>query len=167
MDKYGILLNDDIKLHRKYFEEMVQLWGIQCIYRAPKKDKHYTTYAEIEANYQEPQQVGVIFTDHPDQKTLKKIGWVSELQEDASLIHVPYDTPKLRDGGVFEVPSGLDNTPGKKFVIKKMRTSMVYPSEVVCHIAPLFTSISQKSQLDYSKQNFTLLNHADKEEDDD
>lgn len=44
--KYGKLLTPDIKLHRKYFDEMVKLLGIQVIYRAPRKDKHWTNYAE-------------------------------------------------------------------------------------------------------------------------
>ena len=44
-EKYGILLNKDIKLHRQYFKEMVRLIGIYVLYRAPKKDKTYTTYA--------------------------------------------------------------------------------------------------------------------------
>ena len=78
--KYGLLLNKDIKLHRGYFDEMIRLLGIQVIYRAPLPDKHYTTYAEIESNYAEPILVGCIFDEHPTQQTLKKMGWVAELQ---------------------------------------------------------------------------------------
>ena len=78
--KYGLLLNNDIKLHRGYFDEMIRLLGIQVIYRAPLPDKHYTTYAEIESNYAEPILVGCIFDEHPTQQTLKKMGWVAELQ---------------------------------------------------------------------------------------
>ena len=77
---YGLLLTPDIKLHRKYFEEMTKLIGIKVAYRAPKPDKHYTTYAEIESNYAEPVLVGCIFDEHPTQQTLKKMGWVAELQ---------------------------------------------------------------------------------------
>ena len=162
MDKYGILLNDDIKLHRKYFEEMVQLWGIQCIYRAPKKDKHYTTYAEIEANYQEPQQVGVIFTDHPDQKTLKKIGWVSELQEDASLIHVPYDLSDIQQGALFYIPSGIDEASYKLFRVVSLSNIMVYPASIVCEIVPEFEDKLPLSSIkDYSQSNFNLLREGD------
>ena len=79
--KYGILLGEDAKIHRQYFEELVTLIGIQVFYRAPMPGKTYTNYTEIESNYYEPIQVGCIFTDHPDQQTLKKMGWVSELQE--------------------------------------------------------------------------------------
>ena len=54
-NNYGLLLHkSDITLHRKWFKEMAKLLGIKVIYRAPRPDKHYTTYAEIESNYYEP-----------------------------------------------------------------------------------------------------------------
>lgn len=65
--KYGLLLNSDITLHRQYFKEMTRLIGINVIYRAPRADKHYTTYNEIDSNYYEPILTGCIFEDHPTQ----------------------------------------------------------------------------------------------------
>ena len=58
---YGLLLNQDIKLHRQYFNEMVKLLGINVIYRAVKPGKKYTFYTEIEANYEPSELVGCIF----------------------------------------------------------------------------------------------------------
>ena len=29
--KFGVLLTPDMKIHRKYFQEMVRLLGVQCI----------------------------------------------------------------------------------------------------------------------------------------
>lgn len=60
-NKYGILLTPDIKLHRKYFDEMVKMIGINVFYRAPMPGKSYTLYTEIDSNYYEPMEVGVIF----------------------------------------------------------------------------------------------------------
>jgi hypothetical protein len=77
--KYGILYNKAALLHRKYFNEMVKLIGIKVGYLPPQKDKTYTNYTEIISNYQNGEMVGCIFNEYPDQKTLKKIGWVSEL----------------------------------------------------------------------------------------
>ena len=49
---YGLLLNQkDILLQRSYFNELVTLIGVQVQHRAPKKDKHYTTYSEIQSIY--------------------------------------------------------------------------------------------------------------------
>jgi hypothetical protein len=76
------------------------------------ENKHWNGYAEIEGNYKEPIQIGCIFHEHPDQKTLKKIGWMSELQEDASLVDLPYDTPDLQYGALLFVPSGIEGANG-------------------------------------------------------
>lgn len=134
--KYGLLLNNDIKLHRNYFNEMVKLLGIQVIYRATLPNKHYTTYAEIESNYSQPMLVGCIFDEHPTQQTLKKMGWVAELQQNSSIIHVPYDLPNLQQGCLFIVPSGIDNAKGRLFRVVSMSNSIVYPASVSCEIVP-------------------------------
>lgn len=74
-NQVGLLLKgNDIKLHRQYFKEMCNLIGIKVAYRAPRPDKHYTTYAEIESNFEKIEVVGCIFEEHPQQQTLKKLG---------------------------------------------------------------------------------------------
>ena len=80
-EKYGQLIHPEIKIHRQYFREMVKLLGIYVLYRAPKKEKKYTTYAEIDVNYERPIKIGCIFDEHPSQQSLKKMGWMSELQD--------------------------------------------------------------------------------------
>lgn len=157
--KYGLLLNNDIKLHRGYFDEMIRLLGIQVIYRAPLPDKHYTTYAEIESNYAEPVLVGCIFDEHPTQQTLKKMGWVAELQQNSSFIHVPYDLPNLQQGALFIVPSGLDNAKGRLFRVVSMSTSMVYPASITCEIVPEYeNTYVPETNDDYTHSTDNLLN---------
>lgn len=157
--KYGLLLNNDIKLHRGYFDEMIRLLGIQVIYRAPLPDKHYTTYAEIESNYAEPILVGCIFDEHPTQQTLKKMGWVAELQQNSSFIHVPYDLPDLQQGALFIVPSGIDNAKGRLFRVVSMSTSMVYPASITCEIVPEYeNTYVPETNDDYVYSTDNLLN---------
>ena len=124
---YGALLNGpDIKLHRQYFTEMCDLIGVKVLFYAPKENKHWTTYAEIKTNFYDPILVSCIFEDHPNQYTMKKLGWDSELQENASLISVPYDLKDLQVGAIFIVPSSIDNTKGRVFRVVRMRNSMIY-----------------------------------------
>ena len=157
--KYGLLLNNDIKLHRGYFDEMIRLLDIQVIYRAPLPDKHYTTYAEIESNYAEPILVGCIFDEHPTQQTLKKMGWVAELQQNSSFIHVPYDLPDLQQGALFIVPSGIDNAKGRLFRVVSMSTSMVYPASITCEIVPEYeNTYVLETNDDYVHSTDNLLN---------
>ena len=161
---YGVLLNgSDIKLHRKWFEEMCNLIGIKVLFYAPKENKHWTTYAEIETNFEVPKLIGCIFEDHPNQYTMKKLGWDSELQEEASLISVPYDLVGLQTGAIFIVPSGIDNTKGRVFRVVKMRVSMIYPSAMTCEIVPEYEDTFSSGEYSYKDSSFNLLN--DEEED--
>lgn len=157
-NNYGLLLTPDAKLHRKYFKELVKLLGIQVIYRAPKKDKHWTTYAEIDSNYYPPCIVGCLFNEHPDQRSMKKAGWVAELQEGSSVISVPYDLPNIQVGALFIIPSGIDCTEGRVFRVTKLLTTMIYPASVSCEIVPEYKDTFNPSLHDHSDNTFTLLN---------
>ena len=163
----GILLNaHDIKLHRTYFTEMTTLMGIQVLYRPIKPEgKNYTQYGELDSLYDAPLQVGCIFEEHPTAKTMNKLGWNSELAEENSIIHVPYDLERLQKGNIFIIPSPIDNSIGRVFEVIEMSTTFVYPSSVACLIGPKYESTFERSQQDYSSSNFNLL--AVEEGDDD
>lgn len=157
MNKYGVLLTPDMKIHRKYFEEMTKLIGIQVFYRAPKPGKTYTNYTEIISNYYDPIQVGVIFDEHPTQQTLKKMQWVSELQQNASIIHVPYDLPEIQQGALFFIPSGLDNAASRLFRVTKLTNGIVYPASISCEIVPEFENTFNPEQHNFKNSSFNVL----------
>ena len=120
---YGLLISKDIKLHRSWFKQMTALHGINCKYKAPK-NKAYDMYSDLQSGYEEEIKVGCLFEEHPNQKSLKKAGWVAELQEGASIIHVPYDLPGLQVGALFEVPSGIDSGKGRVFRVISLSNIM-------------------------------------------
>lgn len=162
---YGFLINKDIKLHRKYFEQMTKMLGINCIYQEPLPGKDYDMHGHLNTKYKEGVTVGCIFQDHPDQKTLKKMGWVTELQEGSSIIHVPYDLSGIQVGALFTIPSGIDNAPPRVFRVISIQNIMVYPASIACEIAPEYFDRDEQVQFtDFSKEDFTLL--IDNEEDD-
>lgn len=166
--EYGFLINKNTKLHRQWFKEMVKLIGIQVVYKAPKSDKAYTTYGEIESSYYDSEVVGCIFDEHPNQKTMRKIGWVSELVESASLISVPYDLHDLQVGALFVVPSGLDDGTGRLFRVTKLSTIMIYPASITCEIVPEYESVFPSDIDEMIKtDNFPLINDEDDDSEDD
>lgn len=162
---YGLLLNKDIKLHRSYFKQMTRLLGINCQYRAPMNNKTYGKLGDLETDYYPAETVGCIFQDHPDQRTLRKMGWAAELQEGASIIHVPYDLQGLQIGALFLVPSGIDAADGRMFRVISMQNIMVYPASIACEIAPEYRDTDELTLVqDFTKTNFNVL--VDYEEDD-
>ena len=154
----GLLLNkEDIELHREYFKEMVDLLGIIVLYRSPKV-KERDLYGEIDAIYNPPVPVGCIFDEHPTVWTMKKMGWNSELSEEMSIIHVPYDLKGLQAGALFIIPSGVDKSQGRVFKVHRMSTTMIYPASIACEIGPVFENEFEKSNLeDFKDTGFTLL----------
>ncbi len=160
-DKYGALLTPDIKLHRQWFKEMVKLHGINVIYRAVKEGKKWTTYAELDTNFEPPSLEGCIFDEHPTQQTLKKMGWMSELQDSSSIIHVRYDLPGIQTGCLFIIPSGLDNATGRVFRVIKLTNGIVYPASITCELVPEYENIFDKSAHDFKYDDFTLLEEED------
>ena len=162
---YRILITPERKLHRQYFKECVKLLGINCIYRAPLPGKTFDMHGDLDAKYYPGEFVSVIFQEHPDQKTLKKMGWVAELQENSSIIHVPYDLPNLQVGALFIIPSGLDKAEGRVFRVISMQNIMVYPASIACEIAPEYEDIDEPILYnDFTQSTTTLL--IDNEEDD-
>lgn len=154
----GLLLDPaNIKLHRKYFEEMVRLLGIQVVYRAPREDKHYNGHGELDSFYYEPMSVGCLFEEHPVEKTMRKLGWNSELMENSSVIHVPYDLFGLQKGALFLVPSAFDHSKGRLFRVEEMSAIAVYPASIACRIAPVWKSDFEPSQLQHEDNDFSLL----------
>ncbi len=161
---YGVLLNEqNIKLNRTYFNQMLQLIGIEVVYRAPKAGKSWTTYAEIDKNYQAGEPIGCIFEEHPNQYTMKKLGWVSELTENACLIQVPYDLHDLQVGALFIIPSGIDKAQGRLFKVAQMSNIMLYPASITCAIVPEFEDTYSNPKENYKSDSYNLLNS---EEDD-
>lgn len=155
---FGVLYNQDILLHRRWFIEMTKLIGINCVYYAPLPGKHFNRHGDLLANYQPGRVVGCIFEDHPTQKSLKKMGWVAELQEGASIIHVPYDLTDLQVGALFELPSGIDNTPGRLFRVISMQNIMLYPASIACEVAPEYYSADEPHLTkEFSQSNTNLL----------
>ena len=156
---YGLLLNGDIKLHRMWFKQLLALHGINCKYRAPLKNKTYDKYADLQTGYKPEVVVGCLFEAHPDQKSLKKAGWVAELQEGSSIIHVPYDLPDLQVGALFEVPSGLDTGKGRVFRVISKSNIMIYPASIACEIALEYESNNEQHLITtaHEKEDMPLL----------
>ena len=163
---FGLLLNPNIKIHRSYFKQMVSLLGINCKYRAPLKNKDYDINADLQTGYKPAIVVGCIFEEHPNQKSLKKAGWVAELQEGSSIIHVPYDLVDLQVGALFEVPCGIDDGKSRTFRVISMSNIMIYPASITCEIALEYDSVDEQRLITtaHEKEYMPLL--IDQEGDD-
>lgn len=159
-EKTGLLLDpENIKLHRLYFSQMCQLLGIKVLYRAPiDSSKQYNGYGELDSHYLPAISVNCIWDEHPSEKTMKKLGWNTELADTTAVIHVPYDLQGLQAGCLFIIPSGLDNTTGRVFKVLRMTNIAIYPASISCELGPMLKNTDEKSTIqDFKHTNFNLL----------
>ena len=157
----GLLLNkQNLELQRGYFNEMVTLLGINVIYKAPKNSmKDYSLHGNLEAAYEPGVLCGCIFDEHPTIKTMRTLGWNTELSESSSVIHVPFDLEGLQQGGRFIIPNPYKASEGRLFRIISISSTMVYPASFACEIAPEYETKTSASEIrDFTKTDFNLLN---------
>lgn len=160
--QYGLLLNqEDILLQRKWFEEMVMMLGVQVIHRAPRPGKSYTTYGEIDSNYFEPVAVGCIFEEHPNPHTMKKLGWVTELEPNASIISIPYDLQGIQKGSLFIIPDAFNPKTGRLFRVVEITSIMIYPCSLTCRLVPEFENTFSDNHYNHKTNSFNLLNREE------
>lgn len=150
---------------------MCKLKGINVLYRAPRdSSKQYDLHGELHENideqFYEPELVSCIFNEHTDQKSMKKLGWNAERDEQCPVIHVPVELKGLQAGALFIIPSGLDNTQGRVFKVLELSSIAVFPASIACKLGPVLESDFERSQLhDYQHTNFNLLNTEEDDED--
>ena len=169
VDTGKLLIPENIKHHRHWFKEMAKLLGINVIYKPPLEanqqqgilGKTYDGYGELIAEYGEGSLISCIFDEHPVQKTMQKLGWNSELMENNSVIHVPYDLPNIQRGAIFIIPSGLDGKEGRVYRVLDLSTICIYPASIACLIGPIWSSDFDESKLDHSDNDFSLLTDGD------
>lgn len=161
--KYGRLINQDIKIYRDYFIEMTELIGIYAKYANPvPESKRYTVEGELRSDYEEFKQVGCIFDEHPNQKTLKKLGWFSEDIKEPIIIYLPFDLAGLQRGTLIELPSAIEGAEDRLFRVEELNTIMIYPASIACKVVPTYKSKIDKREVhDFSAGDFTMLKPTD------
>lgn len=159
---YGALIQPNTKLFRNQFAEMCKLIGMNVKYQYPLSDKQYTTQGELKSSYSEPEVVSCILNDHTDHKTAKKLGWVVEVDEQVTVISLPYDLHELQIGCLVEIPSAFDGAPGRKFRITEMSSYPMYPASISCKLVPEYETEVEEAEIEqFVNTNFNLLHEGD------
>lgn len=158
MSNYGILINKDITLQRRYFNEMCRLRGVKTLYQYPVI-KDYTVHGEIDSKYSDNIEVFAVINDNVDHRTAHKLGWNAEQTEQVIAISVPYDLENIQVGCLFSLPPAFEGAEFRRFRVVEMSTSAVYPASITCRIVPeLETTVDKAQLLDYKMNNLDLLN---------
>lgn len=155
----GLLNRQDALIYRRYFKEMCKLIGISVGYQYIIK-KELTIHSEDNSTFSMPVRIDVIFDENPSIDTLKRYGWVSELNEQQpTLCHFAYDTPKLQVGCRVMVEATKGTPRPRVFSISKISNDLEYPDSYACALVPVFDQLPQKNQ--YTLVNTEKINQAE------
>lgn len=158
----GLLVGNDAKLFRSYFDEMAKLIGIQVKYYYVI-DENFSIYGdENPLGFSEPELIDIIFDENPNIRTLKRYGWITEGEERQPIMaQFSYNTKNLQKGCRIEIQSNLYDK-GRLFVVTDMTTNLEFPESYMCKLAPVFhnKNTEEKIKVDTDKSTNSFL-HID------
>lgn len=157
------LINQDAEIFREYFEECLELWGIPALYFQCKDenipmDKQFTVLGEMSKHYYAPLEKHVIFEATPKVQTLRKLGWVTELDKEQPIVHVEYNLPGLTRGAVFKIKDPMSLTDGRLFRVTKMSLGILYPASIACQIVAVLGKEPEETLHPYDGPKSIFLN---------
>lgn len=151
------IIQNDAKMQRKYFNEMLDFYGIPAQYFQCKPGKKYNSVGEMKDCFFDPIRTKVLFDQVPSIKTLKKLGWVTELDQQQPLVHVKYDLPGIEQGCVFSIKDPLKENEGRLFRITKMSMGIIYPANITCQIVAILGQNPEATTDPYSGPHSIFL----------
>lgn len=155
------LISQDAEIFREYFKECLEMYGIPALFFQPKEDicqKKFTTLGEMKNLYYDPIETQVLFEATPKVQTLRKLGWVTELDKEQPIVHVDYDLPGIARGAVFKIKDPLSVTDGRLFRVTKMSVGILYPASISCQIVAVLGKEPEETLNPYNGPKSIFLN---------
>lgn len=152
------IIQNDAKIFKYYADEALDLYGIPCQYFQCKPGKSFTTLGEMKSCYYDAVWTKVIFDQAPNVKTLRKLGWVTELDEQQPIVHVKFDLPGIEIGCLFNIKDPLRVDKGRMFRITKMSVGILYPATLTCQLAAIVGDDIEETTNPYDGNESIFLN---------
>lgn len=157
------IIQNDALMYRRWAEEQLEMYGVSAQYYQIKPHHSFTSAGELAANYYDPTPAKIFFDQVPKITTLKKLGWVTELDQQASLINVLFTTPGISVGCLYDIKDPLTPDRGRLFRVTKLQTGILYPAYVTCQIVPVMGTAPEETVDPYQGNKSIFL---DKQEGD-
>lgn len=134
---------------------MAELLGQTVMYQYPLTfDK--TIHSEPNIEFSDPVRLDIIFNENPTVDTLRKHGWVTEINGSLPVIaQVPYDTPHLARYARITIPPVGNIMRERIFEVTEISTFLEYPDCWTVKLAPVYNSIKETN--DYSDKNIDYI----------
>lgn len=138
-DSVPNLIEDDILLFRKRYDEALKMQGIKCLYQFPNLPNSNAQGEAVVDSYSEPIPTYILFEDSPKVKTFKRYGWVVENGDNLPfLIHCSFHLPHLQRDSIFRIAGQYAEIPERIFRVTEISYELRCPDHMVCQVVPAY-----------------------------
>lgn len=104
-----------------------------------------------------PIRMDIIFNENPSVDTLRKMGWVSEINNQRPIIaQLPFDAPNLSRYSRIIIPPFVEiRSRCRVFQVTAMQTLLEYPDCWTVSLVPVFDSYKEDN--DYVESNINYI----------
>lgn len=161
------LIQSDITLMRKRYDEALQMQGIPCKYQFPHLPDTNTQGESVIDSYSELYDTHVFFDGNPKVKTFKRYGWVVENDKDLPfLIHCSFSLPHVQKDSIFRIGGQYADIPDRVFKVTEITYDLQAPDHLICQIIPVYEKqivgrTDKEVAATYSKSNHFLQQNVD------
>ena len=153
----SLIVEKEIEYLRRQFRFAVEQIGVQFMYRYPLNNAIDVFNQPAPDGYSERIPVYGVFEGEPKLKTYRNLGWVVEKSDNLPfLIHIPFDTPHVQRGCLFEIDGQITSIESRLFQVTELSTGLVCPDHIICQIVPLVGNsrpLTQETERDIAKKN--------------
>lgn len=133
------LIQSDIKLWRKRYDEALEMQGIPCVYQYPNLPDTNTQSESVIDSYSDYIETHIFFDGSPKVKTFKRFGWVVEDNSDLPfLIHCSFNLPHVQKDSIFRIAGHYTELPERIFKVTEISYDLQAPDHLVCQVIPVY-----------------------------
>ena len=154
------LIQKDILLMRKRYDEALQQQGIPAQYQFPNIAQSNAQGEAMIDSYSEETPTHIFFEGNPKVKTFKRYGWVVENDQNLPfLIHCSWNLPHVQKDSIFKMGGEYTDVPDRTFRVTEITYDMQAPDHLVCQVIPVYDKQYVGRTETEVKQTFNTSNH--------
>lgn len=162
------LIQKDIVLMRKRYDEALQLQGIPCTYQFPNLASTDDVGNPLIDSYSDLIQTHIFFEGNPKIKTIKRYGWVvANSDELPFLIHCSWNLPHVQKDSVFRIAGQYSEVGERVFRVTALSYDIQCADHLVAQVVPCYDEKNLVGRTDkevartYNKSNRFLKQSTD------
>lgn len=162
------LIQSDIVLMRKRYEEALHLQGIPCKYQFPNLASTDVDGNPLIDSYSEEQDTFIFFDGTPKIKTIKRYGWVVANSDDLPfLIHCSWNLPHVQKDSIFRIAGQYAEVGERVFRVTALSYDVQCADHLVAQVVPCYDEKNLVGRTEkevaktYSRSNHFLKQNTD------